>query len=225
MRHHYEGLQGCCCNKCLDVRLNEVERKPDLAMPYNILKERVAALEKGMLEKSTYRTPGPKELEDRVRTIETRLELGPIAAFKTAKYLNELEEDLRHWRKTCRDLEKRVKELEEKLSKIKWLREPEEAKTQAPDSPKEAKIKASWVTANKLNLKPENSSNYPIGAKLNRPIRLGLYRVYWEEGGTSLAAIGCDSKGNFWVAPTNWISGPTTDLTRIKAFELLLEDR
>jgi len=35
---------------------------------------------------------------------------------------------------------------------------------------------------------------------------LGLYRVYWESGGSSLAAIGFDSKGDRWIAPTNWLS-------------------
>lgn len=35
---------------------------------------------------------------------------------------------------------------------------------------------------------------------------LGLYRVYWESGGSSLAAIGFDSKGDRWIAPTNWLT-------------------
>lgn len=39
----------------------------------------------------------------------------------------------------------------------------------------------------------------------------GLYRVYWtddEGGGSSLAAIGQNSSGQYWFAPTNWITGP-----------------
>lgn len=37
----------------------------------------------------------------------------------------------------------------------------------------------------------------------------GLYRIYWKHGGSSLAAVGSDASGNRWVAPTNWISGPS----------------
>ncbi len=38
---------------------------------------------------------------------------------------------------------------------------------------------------------------------------LGLYRVWWKSGGSSLAAVGNGSDGTRWLAPTNWIE-PTT---------------
>jgi hypothetical protein len=33
----------------------------------------------------------------------------------------------------------------------------------------------------------------------------GLYRVYWDEGGYSLAAVGVLSNGDRWLAPINWV--------------------
>lgn len=43
--------------------------------------------------------------------------------------------------------------------------------------------------------------------KFNK-LKLGLYRVYWKSGGTSVAAIGQTSDGTKWVAPTNWTGLP-----------------
>jgi len=37
-------------------------------------------------------------------------------------------------------------------------------------------------------------------------IKPGLYRLYWREGGHSLASIGVDASGKLWVAPVNWLS-------------------
>lgn len=34
----------------------------------------------------------------------------------------------------------------------------------------------------------------------------GLYRIYWKEGGSSLAAVGCIYNGDRWMAPCNWTS-------------------
>jgi len=34
---------------------------------------------------------------------------------------------------------------------------------------------------------------------------LGLYRIHWKDGGSSLAAVGYNYKGNHWFAPTNWL--------------------
>lgn len=34
---------------------------------------------------------------------------------------------------------------------------------------------------------------------------LGLYRVYWRSGGSSLAAIGMSASGGRWLAPCNWL--------------------
>jgi len=38
----------------------------------------------------------------------------------------------------------------------------------------------------------------------------GLYRVYWDTGGSSLAAIGVTYNGGRWLAPINWVA-PTLD--------------
>jgi hypothetical protein len=43
-----------------------------------------------------------------------------------------------------------------------------------------------------------------------RKLRLGLYRIYWKSGGTSVAAVGMVENGNRWLAPTNW-THPTED--------------
>jgi hypothetical protein len=41
---------------------------------------------------------------------------------------------------------------------------------------------------------------------------LGIYRVYWQSGGSSLASVGMDYAGKRWIAPTNWtareVKGP-----------------
>ena len=34
----------------------------------------------------------------------------------------------------------------------------------------------------------------------------GVYRIYWKEGGTSVAAVGSTPSGARWLAPTNWVS-------------------
>lgn len=48
----------------------------------------------------------------------------------------------------------------------------------------------------------------------------GLYNIYWKDnGGVSLAAVGSDSSGKRWLAPTNWVSGSTFDWSRVSAVE------
>lgn len=51
--------------------------------------------------------------------------------------------------------------------------------------------------------------------KLFNNLKLGVYRVYWKSGGSSLAAIGQDYAGNRWVAPTNW-TGESQDDGSVK---------
>jgi hypothetical protein len=34
----------------------------------------------------------------------------------------------------------------------------------------------------------------------------GLYRVFWKDGGYSMAAIGVTAKGGRWLAPINWVN-------------------
>jgi len=43
--------------------------------------------------------------------------------------------------------------------------------------------------------------------KQSRQLPLGLYRIYWKDGGSSLAAVGMGESGDRWLAPTNWV-GP-----------------
>lgn len=38
----------------------------------------------------------------------------------------------------------------------------------------------------------------------------GLYRIYWTDGSSSLAAIGINPDGSRWIGPTNWV-GPATE--------------
>jgi hypothetical protein len=37
-------------------------------------------------------------------------------------------------------------------------------------------------------------------------LKHGLYRVFWKEGGSSLAAVGSGPDGRRWLAATNWIN-------------------
>ncbi len=39
-----------------------------------------------------------------------------------------------------------------------------------------------------------------------KDLKLGIYRLHWKSGGTSLAAVGMESDGSYWFAPTNWLS-------------------
>lgn len=41
------------------------------------------------------------------------------------------------------------------------------------------------------------------GAEIPGP---GLYRIWWDEGGSSLAAVGVTSDGKRWLAPINWVA-------------------
>jgi hypothetical protein len=56
-------------------------------------------------------------------------------------------------------------------------------------------------------------------------VQPGLYRLHWKDGGTSLAAIGCEINGGRWLAPTNWVMPVTTADERwwrnVKRVELL----
>lgn len=39
---------------------------------------------------------------------------------------------------------------------------------------------------------------------VNHPAAVGLYRLYWTNGGFSLAAVGMAANGEMWYAPVNW---------------------
>lgn len=34
----------------------------------------------------------------------------------------------------------------------------------------------------------------------------GLYRIWWDSGGSSLAAVGVTADGKRWLAPINWVA-------------------
>lgn len=36
-------------------------------------------------------------------------------------------------------------------------------------------------------------------------LRDGIYRLWWKDGGSSLAAVGITTDGKRWFAPTNWV--------------------
>lgn len=38
----------------------------------------------------------------------------------------------------------------------------------------------------------------------------GLYRIYWRDGGSSLASVGMEADGARWLAPTNWVVPATS---------------
>lgn len=52
----------------------------------------------------------------------------------------------------------------------------------------------------------------------------GVYRIYWKEGGCSLAAVGSDHRGDRWYAPTNWVSGPSFRWTPVERVEAIVID-
>jgi hypothetical protein len=39
-----------------------------------------------------------------------------------------------------------------------------------------------------------------------KKLKLGLYRLYWKSGGSSLAAVGQGANGDRWMAPVNWVA-------------------
>lgn len=40
-----------------------------------------------------------------------------------------------------------------------------------------------------------------------RKLVLGLYRIHWKGGGTSIASVGQTYAGLRWMAPCNWTCG------------------
>lgn len=52
-----------------------------------------------------------------------------------------------------------------------------------------------------------------------KDVEHGLYLIFWKEGGTSLASVGSNQKGERWFAPTNWIKVPSYDWKSVAAVE------
>lgn len=58
----------------------------------------------------------------------------------------------------------------------------------------------------------------------------GLYRVHWRSGGTSLASIWCDERGERWLAPTNWVrpgrlGESASDIMLLEALDIIPRQR
>ena len=57
----------------------------------------------------------------------------------------------------------------------------------------------------------ESLPAHPL-AKWKGGLALGLHRVHWNDGGSSLCSIGMASDGRRWIAPCNWVA-PSIDAT------------
>lgn len=56
-----------------------------------------------------------------------------------------------------------------------------------------------------------------------RKLKIGIYQIDWDEGGSSIAAVGCAETGDKWIAPLNWVH-PSEDARvwqEVKAATLL----
>ena len=49
----------------------------------------------------------------------------------------------------------------------------------------------------------------------------GIYRLYWKQGGSSVASVGSLADGTRWFAPSNWINVPSTDWSNVSYVELI----
>jgi hypothetical protein len=50
----------------------------------------------------------------------------------------------------------------------------------------------------------------------------GLYILYWQSGGSSLAAVGQNHYGDTWYTPTNWVGVPSynwRDVARVERID------
>lgn len=63
-----------------------------------------------------------------------------------------------------------------------------------------------------MHVTKASRSNVGLGMNKQETKKLehGLYRLYWKDGGSSLAAVGSSVNGDRWIAPINWINVGTT---------------
>jgi hypothetical protein len=52
---------------------------------------------------------------------------------------------------------------------------------------------------------------------------LGIYRIFWKSGGSSVASIGMTYSGKRWVAPSNWTNG-SDDVDPTGRLDKMLKD-
>jgi hypothetical protein len=67
----------------------------------------------------------------------------------------------------------------------------------------------------------ENPDPKPISPEEIISLVPGLYRIFWTTGGLSVAAVGMFPSGDRWIAPTNWVNGPTDHWEKVARVELL----
>lgn len=96
-------------------------------------------------------------------------------------------------------------------------------------------IKADFIEATINDIAAKDEPKFvEIGSPDYKPnpnilVPLGLYRVYWKTGGSSIAAIGMKSDGSNWIAPTNWVAPSTKGnpvlLREVERLELLVDHK
>jgi hypothetical protein len=94
--------------------------------------------------------------------------------------------------------------------------------TRAPEVPGRGRPLAGVpVTGGKCGPLIRNGSCPTCRQALAHPTTIGLYRLYWKDGGFSLAAVGMASNGDMWFAPVNWCDGGLahTDWDRVAGWE------
>lgn len=50
----------------------------------------------------------------------------------------------------------------------------------------------------------------------------GLYKLFWKDGGSSLASVGSNIYGRRWFAPTNWVTVPSFNWEPVLTVELVM---
>lgn len=51
----------------------------------------------------------------------------------------------------------------------------------------------------------------------------GIYKIFWKEGGISVASVGSTPDGKRWFAPTNWTNVPSFNWGLVKKLELITD--
>lgn len=70
---------------------------------------------------------------------------------------------------------------------------------------KAGEARVAWVTWEQLFAGPFGDYNRRLHqAVYPKAYHHGLYRLYWKDGGSSLAAVGILHDGTRWYAPVNW---------------------
>lgn len=97
------------------------------------------------------------------------------------------------------------------------------------------KLCGEWVTMSREDYekyqkaKDRDRKTRTIDAKDYPTLKHGVYRIYWKNGGSSLASVGYDHSGRKWMAPCNWINMDKTYIDEhigdIEKFKLIKENK